>query len=179
MQSSVEIRTHRSTGYFADDDTYTIYIHTGVPTAWSNAVQDALDEWNDLNLDVSFAGASTGSTYNYGAITVYMASSLSGWADAKAPTSNGNPGYRIRIDSNDPYLSHSKKKLVIAHEIGHTIGFDHTDGSTGGYLTSNNYGCISSTCDGMDGNSVMNVWNPVPSWAGFSTCDEDVFTCIY
>jgi hypothetical protein len=146
--TSVSIRSHRGHGTvgspgFVSNGTYTIYVHSGVPSAWSTAVAQAISAWNGLGLTVSFGGASTGNIYNAGAITVYMNTLGSGiYAEGYLPNS-GLPGYAIEIDpTNGTSLNASQKKLIMAHEIGHTIGFRHTDTSNGHALVSSSYSCI-------------------------------------
>ena len=70
----------------------------------------------------------------------------------------------------------SQKKFILAHELGHVIGFRHTDTYDGLALTT-----YSSVCSNYsDGNSVMRAGTSlVPSWTSFSTCDIDAFDYLY
>lgn len=86
-------------------------------------------------------------------------------------------GANLYINSTCTYtklsiLTNSQRKYLIAHELGHNIGFQHTDTTVGIALTTlnsvcSNYGDLASVLQpGSD---------PVPSWSGFSTCDQDAF----
>lgn len=179
---SVSLRSHRRADYFVNSGSYTVYVHPGVPTAWATAISQACSAWNGLNLIVNLGPVSANDylTNHYGAITVFMYNIPNAYADAPSPYSDGRPGHRIRIDTDSPTLTASQKKLIIAHELGHTLGFKHTDTSEGYALNSSTHSCISSTCNSADVNSIMRPGvAPVPSWAGFSFCDDNVFKCIY
>lgn len=180
-QGSLSTREHRRADYFVTAGTKTVYIHTSVPSGWASGLIQAIDAWNDLGLTVKFtSGGWTSNTYNYGAITVFMWDLSGAYADAYDPYANGNPGKAIRIDYGNDGLSTSQKKFILAHELGHTIGFKHTNTSEGYSLTTSGYSCIPFGCNGTNSGSVMRVGStPPPSWVAFSYCDQEVFKCIY
>ena len=65
------------------------------------------------------------------------------------PANEGLPGRAISINKNAPSLLIVEKRAVtITHELGHTIGFAHTDGTEGTL--------ISNTPE-SDGSSIMNA----------------------
>ncbi len=181
QRTPVSIRTHRRAQYLVTSGTKTVYVHTSVPSGWSTAVSQAISAWNSLGLTVSFTnGGSTSSKYNYGAITVFMHDLTGAYADALSPYSSGNPGGELRIDYGNDGLSSGQKKLIMAHELGHTIGFKHTNTSEGYPLPIASYPCISYVCDGYDASSIMKSGGTPPSsWINFSTCDQQVFQCVY
>lgn len=178
---SLSTRSHRRYTYFVTPSTYNVYIHTDVDPDWATAVSQAISAWNGLGLTVSFTYAgSTSYKNNPGSITVIEENIGNPYADAYSPNSSGYPGYQVRIHTSNPTTNASQKKFIMAHEFGHTIGFLHTNTSEGTILTSYSYPCISSSCNGPDGVSVLRPGQtPVPSWIGFSTCDANIFQCIY
>ena len=180
---SLSVRTHRRYTYFVTPATYTVYVHTSLTSAsgWPAAVSQAVSAWNTLGLTVSFTyGGSTSNTYNAGAITVFSANIGSNYAEGSNPSSSGLPGDRVRVSPDNDALIAAKKKYIMVHELGHNLGFKHTDTFDYNPLTSIYYSCILASCDGSDLSSVMRPGGGTPpSWAGFSYCDQNVFKCIY
>lgn len=173
---------HRKYSFMSRTGAITVYSHSSLTSGWPAAIVGATSAWNGLGLTVTFGGASTSSTYNSNAITIYTASLPTGVvARAEPPTSNGYPGYRIRVNPSFNSLDPDQKKFIIAHEIGHCLGFLHTDSSDGSAITSSSYGCVPSSCDGTDALSVLKAGGsgPTPYWSNFSYCDQQVFKCIY
>jgi len=122
------------------------------PQVWIDAVEDAIDHWNGYaNRTVRFnllpMGIDTG-----GGITIQYRN-IGGsniLADADVGM-NGNLGQILRINSgyegwdqsptfvggNQLYpnaLSHQRKVVTVAHELGHTIGYRHTNQTVGCYI---------------------------------------------
>ncbi len=153
-----------------------VSIQSAVPSTWKTGVRDAMTAWNGLNGKIKF--------YEYlypypttgiGLITVkYLDFGSSSTATARAPLpgSGGKPGSYIEINSN-PNVSSASKKRTIAHELGHTINFHHTDGTSGTLITTGTSSCNTGT----NSTSVMNGTSQV--WGGFTTCDKAAYSTLY
>ncbi len=178
---SLSIRSHRRHTYLVTPKTYTVYVHADLSSQWMTAVSQAIAEWNALGLTVKLAtGGWTYSKTNANAITVISENIGQSYSNGDLPTIGGIPGVNIRIHTNNPSTSASQKKFLMAHELGHTIGFRHTDTGDGIALTSSSYSCIPFSCDGTDTYSVMRQGGSAPpSWPGFTYCDQQVFQCVY
>ncbi len=103
--------------------TITVSISTSLPASYVTALDIALARYNNQNLLLRFTRVSGSANIN---ITVGSGSYL---ASAGFPTAGGNPHNQILVNSsylgsnpNSNYLA-----TILAHEIGHCIGFRHTD----------------------------------------------------
>jgi len=144
-----------------------LYIDPAVPTAWRTAIQGAVNNWNAVNgtrLGMSITTSATG-VYT----RVFMGFESANWiARAYLPTSNGRPGVSVEINSNYNSLPASQKLFAITHELGHTIGFYHTNQTQGIFITGT---------PSVDANSVMNSF--VLNWAGFTAGDVLATQILY
>ncbi len=144
-----------------------LYIDPAVPAAWRTAIQGAVNNWNAVNgtrLGMSIITSASG-VYT----RVFMGFESANWiARAYLPTSNGRPGVSVEINSNYNSLPASQKLFAITHELGHTIGFYHTNQTQGVFI---------SGTPSVDANSVMNSF--VLNWAGFTSGDVRATQIIY
>ncbi len=181
LQSNNKI--HRKHQYMASAGNKTVRVISGVPTLWNTAVSDAISAWNSLGLTIVMGGqsATTTSTALYVVNVRYVAipSEPNTVARALVPVSNGVMGNELQINSSyTGSLTANQRKLVIAHELGHVLGFKHTDTNEG--LIVNNTGIVASCRQNADPSSIMRIGtSPVASWNGFSYCDGQVFNFIY
>jgi Dual-action HEIGH metallo-peptidase len=165
--------------------TVKIYFASGVSSSWKTAFRSAIQKWNSLNGGIHFSEATSlsglstivisGSNINGSYMNGPVSSS--DVAIAFPPTSNGYPGQSIVINSGYCCSLSSLQKLYAAvHELGHSIGFGHTDDlSSGTALTTSSSSCNSYGAD----NSVMLGNTGGASWSGFSTCDQLAFHTLY
>ncbi|AMP98785.1 hypothetical protein AY601_1876 [Pedobacter cryoconitis] len=112
------------------------YMDAGVPFEWNSAVLGAVMNWNNMEdhfymtLNMSLLASSAG-----GDVRVFMGYEDANWiARAYLPGSNGRAGQSIEINSKFNNLPASEKLFAITHEIGHTIGFNHTDENKGSFI---------------------------------------------
>lgn len=94
--------------------------------------------------------------------------------------SGGNPGNKIYINpsfSSQSSITESGKKYNMAHEIGHNIGFRHTNYISTGESTSGATN-VAGTGD-YDPSSVMNGGTALNSWTAFTYLDLLAFRTIY
>jgi hypothetical protein len=144
-----------------------IYIESSVPSAWRTAIQGAVNNWNAVNgtrLGMSIITSPSG-VYT----RVFMGFESASWiARAYLPTSSGRPGVSVEINSNYNSLPASQKLFAITHEFGHTIGFHHTNQTSGTHIPGT---------PTVDANSVMNSF--VLNWAGFTAGDVLATQILY
>ncbi len=110
----------------------TVRLTTGFPSYYSTGLDQSLARYNSYGLKITFQRVSTG-----GDIVVTAAdlgTSGGGCILGRAsgfPTSTGNPSAGFTLSTSScatTYISTADKAdEVIAHEIGHCIGFRHTD----------------------------------------------------
>jgi hypothetical protein len=112
--------------------TITVRLGSGFPSYYSTALDKALAHYNTLNLKISFQRVSSG-----GDIVIKSADlGTSGGGcilgqSAGFPSNNGNPASSFTLSTSScatTYLNTEEKvDEVMAHELGHCIGFRHTD----------------------------------------------------
>jgi hypothetical protein len=123
-------------------------------TGWNTALGQAMAEWNaSPNSTINFTVGSSGN-YNIRAYMVPVLSPSTVIAQTYLP-SGGNAGNPLQISAYHNSKPLSSKKLILMHELGHTIGFVHTDlwaSQTPGY----NPTFANGTASASDFGSLMN-----------------------
>ena len=100
----------------------TVSVSGTVSTAFSDAVNAAIARYNAENLNLTFSRVSSG-----GKIVIKMVNTGRYIASAGFPTSSGEPYGEIKYANKYANYSLGFMTTVIAHEMGHCIGFRHTD----------------------------------------------------
>lgn len=145
----------------------TIYIDPAVPSNWRTAIQGAVNNWNAV--PSSRLGMSIVTSQSGAHCRVFMGFESANWiARAYLPASNGRPGVSVEINSNYNSLAANQKLFAITHEFGHTIGFHHTNQTSGIHI---------SGTPTSDPNSVMNSF--VLPWNGFTSADVLATQILY
>jgi len=101
-------------------------------------------------------------------------------AAAEFPSS-GSPGFQIRINLDflsDMTVSPGQRTYNLVHEIGHCIGFRHSD-LANNTEPQNGAIAIPTTSAGIDNSSVMKAGTALNSWAGFSVDDIVAAQSVY
>jgi hypothetical protein len=155
----------------------TVRIDASLPSQFIADAQQAIREWNSIervrvNLNL---------TTDASADITIIGQNLNNGAFGEAPLPlNGTPGSFVHID---PRMPASFARLVITHELGHCLGFHHTDL----YARGEDPGIWGAqTIPGTpfnDPNSIMNSGsapNQVQGvWQGFSEFDVTGFRTLY
>jgi hypothetical protein len=139
-----------------------------IPAAWETAIDQAINNWNstDCLVKLSRAGSAAGASIVFSS---YYDSNTSTIAFASFPDASGNPGPTVSINQYYNTLTASQKQFTITHELGHCLGFMHTN-QFNGVL-------IPETPDAQDPNSVMNA--VVLNWNGFTYYDIISYGIVY
>jgi hypothetical protein len=148
----------------------------GLNSTWSSGLSQALSEWNSVtNCRINFV-AGTSTSYD---IRVYVRTpwpTIFGATCAVSPgPTSGIPGPVVQVNpAYVPQLSADAVKLLMVHELGHTIGFAHTDAPTPNSVF------IEGTADAQPA-SVMHSANCTISYTSnpITTFDHLAFSLIY
>ena len=152
----------------------------GLEETWNDAVDGAMDRYNlDLsNLKLRFVR--TTSMSNADIIVESDNGILPNTTVAAAgfPDWLGNPYDEILINVDFLGLNYDQKLYNMVHEIGHCIGFRHTN------MRLRNEGGLANplwtvTPDAEDPNSVFNGGTALNAWNGFSYYDRRAIEFLY
>ena len=167
-----------------------VFVDSSIPTSgddnWGNEVQQAINDINGANSRIRMIYV----TSLPADITVRSdAGSLidlhpDGWwvLAAAEPPSSGNPGFQIRINldtNNNMVFSSGQKRYNMAHELGHCVGFRHTNWSGLGEISATGVTGTPNSGSNPDPSSVMNGGTALNSWVGFSAYDVIAYTSTY
>lgn len=106
---------------------------TNLPQVYSDAVNTMISRYNSLGLRITFQRAATGSKGNIDVVGFNEGPSggFITLGSAGFPTASGNPYNQIKMNTNEAAYGSNPNLLylasVIQHEVGHCIGFRHTD----------------------------------------------------
>ncbi len=143
------------------------FIPATVPADWKTALQAGIVNWNAVNGTKLFLREVTSSSAADVTVTLDYANDT--WiARGALPASSGRPGTMVIINTKYNYLSAGYKEFAITHELGHNIGFLHTDQTSGVFINGT---------PTTDAKSVMN--SVAMPWAGFTAGDIKAVQILY
>ena len=102
--------------------TITVSASGNISPAFSTAIDHAIDRYNAQNLTIKFSRAGSGGNINISIINTGQYIASSGF-----PTNSGDPYGTVKYAKKYTNYSDGFMTTVLTHEIGHCIGFRHTD----------------------------------------------------
>ena len=133
--------------------TLLVYMDPGFDSYMQTAFDGALARYNAENLVLTFQRTTNASAADISIISFYENSNVLGYS-AGFPDANGDPASPIRLNTKyyNSGTQRADAKTVIAHEIGHAIGYRHTD-----YM-SRRFSCGSGGNEGQTNTGIGAVW---------------------
>lgn len=143
--------------------------------SWRNAAIDAMDVWS--NVPGTALQLSEGSPAHIYVSTTYENDD---WVASASFPSNGLPGGVIVVNTKYIGIPSGQQVAAMVHELGHTIGFRHTDwDSRTPKEPKNPIGAVLIPWTPMtDSYSIMNRFLPY-TWLGLSNYDEVAVVELY
>jgi len=129
--------------------TINVSVSGTVSTAFSDAVNGAIARYNAQNLTLTFQRVPSGGQINIRIVNTGQYIASSGF-----PTSSGEPYNEVKYAKKYTNYSAGFMTTVIAHEMGHCIGFRHTD-----YMN-RSYSCGTGGNEGQETTGVGAVYIP-------------------
>jgi len=173
----------RRTTYLVTDKTIGVRIDPSLPSNWKTATRDAMEHWNaNSNSSVFFYEADyywpSQGGFLFNPEILVMNDNVNPLPDntiaaAEFPTSDGKPGYRVRINLsfNACSVSNNLRFYNMIHELGHCLTFAHTN-QTG-------FGTHIAGTPTSDSASVMNGGTACTLSSGLSTGDRTAVNTLY
>lgn len=146
----------------------TVRVGDFLDDTWRNevitATVSAITSWNNINgtnLQLQYVSGPSAD------ITIQLNSNLSGLYGLSSWPSGCNPGTTIGLSRSSRSITAAQKHFVVTHELGHAIGFRHTDegSSQGVHIVGTPY---------YDSNSLMNSGNSQPLQNGATFSNNDI-----
>jgi hypothetical protein len=145
--------------------------------AWQTAAREAMQHWNGVaDSYVRFVeGSPADVSVSDNCDLPANVAAQSSWP------SGGNPGPTLKVNPCFAYaVNHSQLVHIMVHELGHNIGFRHTNWTSLGESSAPEGAVhIPYTPIGSDAASVMNGGGSPKSWAGFSYYDKVAIVRTY
>ena len=164
--------------------TITVSASGDVSTSVSNAINSAIARYNAENLVLTFTRVASG-----GNINIRVVNGGNYIASAGFPSNQGNPYPEVKFNRQYQNYSSGFLTTVIAHEMGHCIGFRHTDymnrayscGGSGGNEGSGTVGAIHipGTPTGPDSGSWMLACLSASTNRPFNNNDKTALNYLY
>jgi hypothetical protein len=118
-----DVEQYRTTNLVAAPRNITVSVSSMLPASYGAALDEAIRRYNAENMTLKFSRVASGANISI------VRGNGSYLASAGFPTSTGQPYSQVKVNSNYLGANPGTNYLgtILAHEMGHCIGFRHTD----------------------------------------------------
>lgn len=158
----------------------TVGYSAAVSVKYEKAILQAISQYNNTGTLINMTASRSSGDYPSGNIQIVGGGPDGAYAESSFPSANGAVGAQIKINFLlSDKLNEAQKVFLLVHELGHTLGFRHTNWQQDNEKNSPDGanqvpGTPTGTSSDKDNTSVFNSGNfygAPPAWNGFSNYD--------
>ncbi len=125
--------------YYSNSKSIYYYMESDFPQNYRTPFAWAAWHWTAVSTNISIRRTYTKSQADV-VLSTFDDSTTGAYARAGGPTGDGNVGtyLNINIAKNHTSSSSADKMVLMLHELGHTLGFHHSDVTTGNHIVGTN-----------------------------------------
>ncbi len=178
----LQLRLNQTKYKWIVSDTYIgnvkVFIPSTINPSWQTAVRGAINNWNTLtNTKIHFSEVTTSSTANI-IVSEINNGNITDVASASMPqqysATDTRPGSSLIVNNYYLYLGSANLLYTATHELGHSIGFLHSNQQ---YNASSGSQIPNTPLAGFDPKSVMHQYSQ--PWEGFTNGDRRAAEALY
>ncbi|WP_106792812.1 hypothetical protein [Aquimarina sp. Aq78] len=166
--------------YYSNSRDIRYYVENNYPRNLEYALSWAAWHWS-----VSSRNINISRTYNRSSADILVGSwynsNEGAWARALLPDGRGNVGSWMRVNTAKPHPGDESTMALLIHELGHNIGYHHSDQTYGGHIPGTNGVAYhqSNNCGSVMKSSIYTCNWRFSSTPGWSRDDRTAITWAY
>ncbi|MEW7277537.1 M57 family metalloprotease [Aquimarina sp. 2201CG1-2-11] len=160
----------------------TYFMEADFPQAYRSPFSWAAWHWSSVSANISIRSTNTRANADV-ILSTFNDNNTGAFARAGGPSGNGNVGnyLNINVAKNHNNTSDADKMALMLHELGHTLGFHHSDVTSGTHIPGTNNAAYhaSNDCGSIMKSSVYTCGWTLSATARWTADDRTAITWAY